>query len=130
MKVFTLLLILAMVPPPTEAALLSPGTPPKEIRKQSGHKIPIYDSVTASVRLPNGTVSTLLYRTGSGIREKSFVLFSVNAYFASHYMDTPDGFRGKEALSAIAKSRVHAIQLTFLRSIPACLLYTSPSPRD
>lgn len=122
--------VIAIISTLANGAILSPATeaPPNEIREESGTKLPIYNVVKTSGGALTANRTTPLYRTGSGIREKTvFLIGSVNAYYATHYLDSSEGFKGKTdaPLSVIEKSKTRAIQLTFLRNIPANKITTS-----
>ena len=83
----------------------------------SDFKLAIYP--TAVVNIPEVTPEggIPVYLTGAGLREKSIVLFSVDVYYATSYLNQKVKLNEKQPMDQIRKSSVRAIQLTLLRDL-------------
>jgi hypothetical protein len=101
---------------PASAAVLEGVGAPARTFDESGVKVPVYAEVTP--KLPGLPVGKL-YLTGAGLREKKIALFHVNVYIAASYIDHAGGLPAGAPMDGIQKSKVNALQLTFLRNLSA-----------
>lgn len=70
---------------------------------------------------------TELKMVGAGLRKKKVLVASVNVYVVQLFLSSPDAFSRTDssALSSAVKSSTAAIQLTFVRDVPADKIQTS-----
>lgn len=99
-----------------QAKLIEDLGQPARTFEESGLKIGVAGEVKPNAP---GVGAAKLFLTGAGVRKKKVALFNVNVYVASSYTDKPGALPAASPMDGIAKSKVNALQLTFLRDLSA-----------
>jgi hypothetical protein len=103
---------------PGYASLIEGVGIPSQTFDESGVKVPVFAEVTPKAADLPPTVAKL-YLTGAGLREKKVTLFHVNVYIAASYIDNASALSPAAPMDGLQKSKVNALQLTFLRNLSA-----------
>lgn len=84
-------------------------------------------TLAQSAKFTSSTGAVDLKMVGAGLRKKKVLMMTVNVYVAQLFLSSPDRFTrtDSQALSSAASSNIAAIQLTFVRDVPADKVQTS-----